>query len=401
MSVIMNAINKNILLLVLVFLAQSCSRNLYQQTLIVYNNLDMFRVSETVLLKKSLLKRALQENFENMELKDVVSNEILPIQFVDTNNDNFKDALLFQPKLGPKQSKTLSLTIRNADRKRTLFDTIAFSKFVPERIDDYAWENDRVAFRMYGPEAENLVKSKLEGGTLSSGIDCWLKRVKYPIITKWYKKYIEGTGSYHDDTGEGLDNFHVGKSRGCGGIGVLSNDTLYTSANFTKFSLLENGPIRTNFILIYAPWNTGKVLVTEHKKISLDTGSNLTRFEIVFDKEIDTIVVGLPLHKMKEEIASNKNDGWFSVWKEHYDSELGMGIVVDPKYLIGDIIVSNEKNPESNHLFVQLKPIDNKVVYYAGFGWKKSGQFNTIKEWYKYLDEFSMKLHSPIRLKIK
>ena len=52
-------------------------------------------------------------------------------------------------------------------------------------------------------------------GLISSGIDCRLKRVFYPIINKWYKKDESG-GSYHQDDGEGLDNFHVGTSRDAG-----------------------------------------------------------------------------------------------------------------------------------------------------------------------------------------
>src|SRR5205085_8225450 len=98
-----------------------------------------------------------------------------------------------------------------------------YSRFVPERIDDYAWENDRVAFRTYGPVTQRIVEEGKPGGTLSSGLDCWLKRVPYPVIDKWYKKSIEG-GSYHKDEGEGYDPYHVGLSRGCGGIGVWKND---------------------------------------------------------------------------------------------------------------------------------------------------------------------------------
>ena len=39
-----------------------------------------------------------------------------------------------------------------------------FGRHVPERKDDFAWENDRIAFRMYGPALE-------ADGEISSGID--------------------------------------------------------------------------------------------------------------------------------------------------------------------------------------------------------------------------------------
>jgi len=83
-------------------------------------------------------------------------------------------------------------------------------RFVPERFDDFAWENDQIAFRTYGPAARERAEN--------SGFDCWLKRVETPIIDKWYGPMKEK--SYHKDWGEGHDPYHVGKTRGCGGLGL-------------------------------------------------------------------------------------------------------------------------------------------------------------------------------------
>lgn len=44
-----------------------------------------------------------------------------------------------------------------------------------------------------------LAKEHQPGGTLASVVDCWFKRVSYPIINKWYKKNTDGTRSYHVD----------------------------------------------------------------------------------------------------------------------------------------------------------------------------------------------------------
>src|SRR5690606_32212285 len=138
--------------------------------------------------------------------------------------------------------------------------------------DDYAWENDRVAFRTYGPEAQRLTENNEQGGTLTSGIDAWFKKVEYPIIDKWYAENLENPGTYHKDTGEGYDPYHVGASRGIGGIGVWQNDSLYVSKNFVEYKRIANGPIRTIFELTYAPWQADKIIVKETKRISLDLG---------------------------------------------------------------------------------------------------------------------------------
>ena len=125
-------------------------------------------------------------------------------------------------------------------------------------MDDFAWENDRVAFRTYGPEAQRLILNNKKGGIISSGIDCWLKRVEYPIIEKWYAQHFEKISSYHEDIGEGLDNYHVGKSRGAGGFSILIDKEYYNSRNFIKSRIISNGPLRTIFELEYEDWNIPK-----------------------------------------------------------------------------------------------------------------------------------------------
>ena len=112
----------------------------------------------------------------------------------------------------------LSLSAENTASK-----SATFCRLVPERKDDFAWENDKIAFRAYGPA---LRKSKE-----NSGIDCWLKRVNYPIINKWYKDSAAGK-SYHKDHGEGYDPYKVGDSRGCGGTALWLNGHMITSNVF-------------------------------------------------------------------------------------------------------------------------------------------------------------------------
>ena len=177
-------------------------------------------------------------------------------QTIDSDGDGTDDTILFQPEI--KAHSELIFTASRSDSTAVFSqDSISrcYSRFVPERTDDYAWENNRVAFRTYGPTAQKMVEDEAQGGTLSSGIDAWLKRVDYPIINKWYKKELETDGSYHKDTGEGLDNYQVGSSRGVGGIAVKEGDTYYISKNFTSWKRLYNGPIRTSFVLTYADWD--------------------------------------------------------------------------------------------------------------------------------------------------
>lgn len=165
-------------------------------------------------------------------VKEKKSDVIVLSQGIDLDGDTVVDELIFEVTLQPNETKEFIVS-QGHESKANSPTRSTHSRLVPERIDDYAWENDLVAFRTYGPEAQRLVDENQKGGTLSSGLDCWLKRVNYPVIDKWYKKYVDG-GTYHKDDGEGYDPYHVGASRGCGGIGVWQNDSLYVSKNFVS-----------------------------------------------------------------------------------------------------------------------------------------------------------------------
>lgn len=408
----------------------------------VKNTMDMDRRFETVSLAIDSLdldsKDGTGENDGNERnsstiviLNDSTQQPVIS-QTIDSDGDGTDDTILFQPEVKANSEMAFSVSRSNSTEtsssvsKSTLTsgavatspDSLAntsseslaiasqdsiprcYSRFVPERTDDYAWENDRVAFRTYGPVAQKMVEDEEPGGTLSSGIDAWLKRVDYPIINKWYKKELETDGSYHEDTGEGLDNFHVGISRGVGGIAVKHDETYYTSKNFTSWERLYNGPIRTSFILTYADWDAAGNAISEEKHVSLDYGSNLSRFEIDI-AGTDTISAGLTLHDNQGATNVSEEHSWISYWEPHEDSELGSGIVVPNSNMVGhEKYESDEKDLSNLFAHVQLND-EGKAVYYVGFGWKKSGQFESQAEWEEYLSEFSEKLNSPLTVEVR
>ena len=383
--------------LCVVFMILSCRKKPQpDQQIIVKNTLDKNRSLETVSLDLSALQ--LTDLKGNIVLKDVKTQSEVVSQKIDSDGDGKMDALLFQPEVSANSEKAYEISITPNTPNKTGISA-CYSRFVPERTDDYAWENNRVAFRTYGPVAQKMKEDGVKGGTLSSGIDAWLKRVDYPIINKWYKKELETDGSYHKDDGEGLDNFHVGISRGVGGIAKKVDSTYHISKNFTSWKTLNTGPIRTSFILTYADWDAAGNKISEEKKISLDYGSNLSRFEITL-KGADTISAGLTLHEKEGEIGINKQNNWVSYWEPHEDSELGTGIIVPGNNMVGHEHYFTDKKDESN-LFAHIKTNGSKAIYYAGFGWKKSGQFATKSDWESYLTSFAERLKNPLIVEIK
>ncbi|WP_324680682.1 DUF4861 domain-containing protein [Hymenobacter sp. GOD-10R] len=372
------------------------------KTVTVHNKLGVDRRAETISVPASQLSTLLKQyGAADLLVKDA-GGKTLVSQPVDNNGDGRIDELLFQTDIKANGTQVFTITgslngaVQQPQRQYT-----TYSRFVPERTDDYAWENDRVAFRTYGPEAERLVVAKEPSGTLTSGMDCWLKRVPRSIIDMWYAENGKQAGYYHIDHGEGYDPYHVGDSRGFAGIGIWEKDSLYVSRNFTSYKTLAKGPIRTLFVLTYAPWQAGGRTVQEKKIISLDLGSNLTRFEeqLSADKPLPNLTIGTTLHAeskgVQGQVKGESKQGWFRYWEPMDDAYLGTGIVVAPHQVQGwqD---RRTKAKEQSHLLVRTTPTKGQVVYYAGFGWTKSGQFKTAADWDQYLAAYAQRIASPL-----
>jgi len=384
-------------------LISGCQKGTTSLTVTVSNPLNQERKSETISLPvKALEKVTNLYGADNVLVKDK-NGQVLVSQAVDADENGSIDEILFQTDINGREEKEFFLSaVQNAETQRPQSPVTTYSRFVPERTDDYTWENDRVAFRTYGPVAQKMVEKNIAGGTLTSGMDGWLKRVNYSVIDKWYKNDLAKIASYHVDHGEGYDPYHVGVSRGMGGIGVWDNDKLHVSKNFISYKKLANGPIRTLFELTYAPWSANGRTVQEKKNISLDLGSNLTRYEVDLagSQQLPNITIGITLHDKKGEVKDEKQAGWFRYWEPMDDAFLGTGIVVAPT-LVQDFKDYRVTQPDQSHLLVITRPEKNKLVYYAGFGWTKSGQFKSAAEWDQYLADFATRQSHPLQTKIK
>jgi len=255
-----------------------------------------------------------------------------------------------------------------------------FARYVPERKDDFAWENDVIAFRAYGPA--------LRKGKENNGIDCWLKRVRYPIIDKWYREAEQGK-SYHKDHGEGLDNYHVGSSAGCGGTGIWLDGQREPLETYTEYEIIEVTPERSRFKLTYEREIDG-ITYGEEKTITIELGKPLFQADSVFTKNGQPaadlpVCIGLTTHDGKADSFSDPEAGWISTWEKLDDSELGTAARIDPARLVSVETVQSKKKDES-HIFIVTKTgADGRIRYEAGYGWKKAGMIQSPKQWSEYL----------------
>jgi hypothetical protein len=284
-----------------------------------------------------------------------------------------KHLLLLALIVGLKQS----MPARAGDAAATA-QPIAQVKYIPQRKDDIAWENDRIAHRIYGPALE---VSEPTG----SGIDVWVKSVRYPIIDKWYK-----ADNYHEDHGEGLDFYGVGHSRGCGGLGVWDGKVLSVSGHWKSYEIKKTGGDRTVFIVKYAPWKLPDGHeVSESRTFTLEKGSNLTRLESVFTSDLPELTIGIGIAKRATgkntfgEFFKNSENGIMAYWEsENLDhGYIGLAVVIDPKRIAG--FAEDKLN---NLLLVKVKP-GEPLVYRSGACWSKGLDFHSFDEWKSYLEK--------------
>ncbi len=261
-----------------------------------------------------------------------------------------------------------------------------FARFVPERKDDFAWENDLVAFRTYGPA--------LRSGPEDSGIDCWLKRVPDLIIDKWYSGDPKGI-SYHKDHGEGYDPYHVGSSRGCGGTALWIGDRMVTSDTFLSWKLLTQTPEKSSFELTYEyPAQNGEPPVREIKRITIEPGKRFFRSESTFTRDGKPlanlpVAIGVTTHDGKAQATLPPGKRWVSCWETIDGSGLGTGVVLAPGFPAEARELKTKEKDSGHAILLTRTDAGGKVTCFPGYGWAKAGAITTPGQWESALDGFS------------
>lgn len=321
-----------------------------------------------------------------LAVMDGLAGRLLPTQVVALDGASGPKRLLFQVDLAPGEARSYRVLPASALAALPSFPARTHARFAPERMDDFAWENDRVAFRMYGPA---LAKGE---GTVSSGIDVWAKRTRRLVVDSWYKR------RYHKDEGEGLDFFHVGSTRGAGGLGLWDGSALRVSANFARWRVLAEGPIRAVFELEYDAWDCGGRSYSETKRISLDAGSNMNRIESVFRGREDaplTVAAGLALRQGQAVWVSDPASGALLQWEPASGAHgrIGTAVVVPGGF---------ERTVDAQQSRLALAPAKTGApfVYYAGAGWNQSGDFGDAAAWRSYVANFAALLAMPLEVGI-
>ncbi len=259
-------------------------------------------------------------------------------------------------------------------------EVMAYGRFVPEREDDFTWENDKVAFRVYGPSSGGK-------GTVS-GVDPWFKKVDYSIIDKGYANFLQGLSS-HEDHGEGYDIYHVGPSRGAGGTAIWIEGAAYPAAMYKSYEVHQSGGDVVEFTVQYE-WDTPLGAVAESKTISLALGSQLYQVNSVFTLDGEPaslpIAIGLATHDEAAGVFSNADTGRISTWEVMQDIGVGTGVVMAPESA-QEILHSPSEEKDASHIWLITATDENGALSFsAGFAWEAAGEITSSDQWNEYLD---------------
>jgi hypothetical protein len=379
-------------------------------TITATNNLSFGRLNQTIKLTTNQLKPLGRIALNKIHIKTAAGRELL-CQPVDTDGDYHPDGVIFQADFGPHQTRHFYVYIgKKHVYKPQQFK--AYGRFNKKRFGDFAWENNRIADRVYGKALETWKEEPLT----SSTVDVWVKSTPKLVINDWYM-----TNHYHVDSGKGADLYSAGTSRGVGGNGLWANGKLWVSKNHVNSRVLTNGPIRVMFKLMHEPFDVNGNSFKEIEQIALDAGQNLNHFKVFYktnqlkkliagigiektDLTAKEVRKGIPLHHSTMSIERppgaftqknvNAKHGWITTQQPLSEGKLYGAIIVNP-----DNFVKVTKN-KNNKLVLAKVPKNHVISYWAGFAWSKSGQFKNYDAWKTYIAHFARELQSPIQITV-
>lgn len=327
---------------------------------------------------------------------DALGDEVgdAPFRIVDSDGSEipcqltFDGNLIFPARVGA--NSTARYTIEQGESAKA--DTIACGSFHPERKDDLAWENDRAAYRAYGPAIQ-------AAGERSYGYDIWTKSVASPVVSRRYHDHISGVRSYHEDHGDGMDAYTVGPTLGGGTAALIDSvgNILYPWS-FSTYEILDNGPLRFTVRLGYEGGET--------RLISLDAGEFLNRTEVRFPaKEHSTVASGIVIHRQNPDGYFLSPDNCFMAYADLTDNAdngngvIYIGVVVPEVDSMQAVPLEEAAGDAIGHILAKksLSPAES-FTYWWGSGWSK-GAMPDWTTWKQYLADFNKRLKCPLEVK--
>ena len=281
------------------------------------------------------------------------------------------------------------------------------------RKDDIAWENDRCAYRVYGPALQKT-------GERSFGTDIWVKNTPDTVVYERYIKDMIGNRknddeteiltSFHLDHGNGLDPYRVGATLGLGAPSLMVGKNQVLPYCYKDYRILDNGPLRFTVELTYNPSTVGDMKnVVEHRIISLDKGSNFNKMTVWYDglTTPTDFATGFPIHEEDTETKTFAKD--YVSYADPTDnvevnnSQVYVGVLfpegIDHTYYQ---LFDKKHDGATGHALGLKRGLKNqeKYSYYFGAAWSKY-DVRSYAEWQIRIKDYLDALKNPLQVEVK
>ena len=317
--------------------------------------------------------------------------------------------LLIDASVRPHGSATYYVSIGKPYQQK-VYATGALYKI---RKDDIAWENDRCAYRVYGPALQKT-------GERSFGTDIWVKNTPDTVVYERYIKDMIGNRknddeteiltSFHLDHGNGLDPYRVGATLGLGAPSLMVGKNQVLPYCYKDYRILDNGPLRFTVELTYNPSTVGNMKnVVEHRIISLDKGSNFNKMTVWYDglTTPTDFATGFPIHEEDTETKTFAKD--YVSYADPTDnvevnnSQVYVGVLfpegIDHTYYQ---LFEKKHDGATGHALGLKRGLKNqeKYSYYFGAAWSKY-DVRSYAEWQIRIKDYLDALKNPLQVEIK
>lgn len=406
-------------LLTFLFLLATLMNAADQVTITVSNPIPSARM-EMVEVDVTVLQKKLQTG-KDFIVKDADGREI-PSQVTHDQK------LIFQVGVAGK-GKSLYYVQKGTPQK---YEVKAKGRLFTERQDEFGWENDCVAYRVYG-----------HGGAV--GYDFFNKSTPELMLDYWYASeqnqemrsvsqqlrergyadladQVYNAFCYHIDHGKGMDCYTVGPTLGGGANALLKEDgSLFMPQCYKTFEILDQGPLRFTVRFTYPEQEFNGEKVTETRTISLDAGSQFNRVIIAYQglSKPVKMAAGTVIHQSNPSayVLSQENGymgyedlGDPSVYKAKYRDEFAkqMGKIyiglLFPEKDITTTYQQRENGIATGHILgISTYQPNMTYTYYFGSGWEKNPNtgFHSLTDWEAHLSHAAMSVRNPLKLSVK
>lgn len=419
----MRYVGKRLAVLVCFFIL-SCTNSRTNQVKIT-NSTSVDRNDELVVLTKAEVEKKIGTIAAGKYVVIRTGNQPLVVQYDDLNNDGSWDELAFLFSFKPSETAVFDLSIADAPaaikavvrahvrhRKKNSndqFDDIItkdtmpvqnpptdFSKIPlpPYLTEGPAWENDKVAFRLYFDTR--------------NGKDVFGKRIPGMVMDTIGANH---NNSYHELANWGMDLLHVGKSLGAGAIAIgIKNsngtDTLIrVGGNLVtneRYEVVADGPVRAIFRIYYSVELNGKAFdITD--ETSIWGGQYFYQSKLScnnFPDDAKLVVGYADFYDNKPgqvDTAGIKTFYSYGPQSENKDN-LGLAIAVHSKNFDGyRRLTDTLASIQNSYIISQRVKKGVPFVYRFYSGWEKSdNKFSNVDEFSAFLKYEAVSMGNPL-----